>query len=190
MPGAERAEITVEQVLRELKAPAEVYQESYTQTHQHFIQSLRSGEPAENEARDNLKTFAATLAAVRKGQAQPLDFYEAHLSWPGHDVVGAHWAGVPGTQFGFNGAIAWGLTNNAASTRDLYAETLHPDDPSCYRDGETWRHFDERTERIAHRADPAVENVRANRAHPRGGPAFGLHSRSGPHGDCLPPGRR
>ena len=27
----------------------------------------------------------------------PSDFYEAHIAWPGHDVVGAHWAGVPGS---------------------------------------------------------------------------------------------
>jgi predicted dehydrogenase len=42
---------------------AAIYQESYNNTQNHFIQCLRSGEPAENEARDNLKTFAATIAA-------------------------------------------------------------------------------------------------------------------------------
>ena len=39
---------------------------------------------------------------------------------------------------------AWGITNNAASTRDLYRETLHPDDKRRYRDGDDWRAFDER----------------------------------------------
>jgi predicted dehydrogenase len=43
--------------------PAEAYQESFLNTHRHFVDCLRSGEPAENEARDNLKTFAATMAA-------------------------------------------------------------------------------------------------------------------------------
>ena len=43
--------------------PAEAYQESYFNTQSHFVQCLRRGEPAENEARDNLKTLAATFAA-------------------------------------------------------------------------------------------------------------------------------
>ncbi len=43
--------------------PAEAYQESYVNTQSHFVHCLRTGEPAENEARDNLETFAATMAA-------------------------------------------------------------------------------------------------------------------------------
>jgi len=50
------------------QSPAEEYQESYTQTHRHFIQCLRSGEPAENEARDNLQTFAVTRAAYASAE--------------------------------------------------------------------------------------------------------------------------
>ena len=46
---------------------------------------------------------------------------------------------------GLNGDIAWGITNNAASTRDLYREQVHPTDPCLYRDGDTWRRFEERT---------------------------------------------
>ena len=37
------------------------------------------------------------------------------------------------------------ITNNAASTRDLYREQVHPTDPHLYRDGDTWRRF-ERTD--------------------------------------------
>jgi penicillin G amidase len=82
----------------------------------------------------------------------PSDFYEAHLAWPGHDVVGAHWAGVPGAQFGFNGAIAWGLTNNAASTRDLYVEVT---DGDRYRRGRDWIPFQTREVEIGVRGQTA-----------------------------------
>ena len=44
-------------------SPAEAYQESYLNTQSHFIQALRTGEAAENEVRDNLKTLAITFAA-------------------------------------------------------------------------------------------------------------------------------
>src|SRR5262249_49649440 len=75
------------------------------------------------------------------------------------DAAGAGHPGVPGLWWGSNGAIAWGLTNNAASTRDLYREEVHPDDASLYRDGETWRRFDERTIEIAVRGQAPVRHV-------------------------------
>jgi penicillin amidase len=80
----------------------------------------------------------------------PSDFYEAHLAWPGHDVVGAHWAGVPGAQFGFNGAIGWGATNNAASTRDLYLEQV---DGDRYHRGGEWIPFQTRQVEIGVRGE-------------------------------------
>ncbi len=42
---------------------SDVYQESYTNTFTDFVRSLRTGEPAENEAHDNLKCLLATFAA-------------------------------------------------------------------------------------------------------------------------------
>jgi predicted dehydrogenase len=42
---------------------AQAYQASYVDTHQHFVDCLLSGEPAENEASDNLGTLAAAFAA-------------------------------------------------------------------------------------------------------------------------------
>lgn len=53
----------------------EAYQESYLQTQRHFVQALRTKMPAENEARDNLKTLAAVLAAyasAEQGQVVPV----------------------------------------------------------------------------------------------------------------------
>lgn len=47
---------------------AEAYQESYLNTQSHFVESLRSGRMAENEARDNFKTFLATMLAYRAAE--------------------------------------------------------------------------------------------------------------------------
>ena len=43
--------------------PAEAYQESYINTQGHFLHCLRSGQAAQNELPDNLKTLAAMFAA-------------------------------------------------------------------------------------------------------------------------------
>jgi len=43
--------------------PGEAYQESFTNTQRHVAQSLRSGQPAQNEVTDNLETLAAVFAA-------------------------------------------------------------------------------------------------------------------------------
>lgn len=44
-------------------APAEAYQASYVAAQQHFVDCLRSGEAAESEASENLKTLAIAWAA-------------------------------------------------------------------------------------------------------------------------------
>ncbi len=79
----------------------------------------------------------------------PANWYECRLRGPEDDLVGAAWAGMPGIWFGRNRRIAWGLTNNNASTRDLYREDVDPSDPSRYRDGSAWRLFAERPIMIA-----------------------------------------
>lgn len=89
----------------------------------------------------------------------PSDFYEAHLSWPGHDVVGAHWAGAPGASWGYNGRIAWGLTNNACSTRDIYVETINPTNPNEYRRDDRWLPFRTRTIEIVVRGEAPRRHV-------------------------------
>ncbi len=49
-------------------------------------------------------------------------FYEAHLSGGSFDCVGAGFVGYPGLTFGRNRHLAWGITNNICSQRDLYLE--------------------------------------------------------------------
>src|SRR5215471_18906164 len=73
----------------------------------------------------------------------PSSWYEYAVHGPDDDAAGAGHPGVPGLWWGSNGTLAWGLTNNATSTRDLYREEVHPEDPNLYRDGDTWRRFSE-----------------------------------------------
>jgi penicillin amidase len=73
----------------------------------------------------------------------PSSWYEYAVHGPEDDAAGAGHPGMPGLWWGSNGDIAWGITNNAASTRDLYQEEVDPADPRRYRDGDGWRTFDE-----------------------------------------------
>src|SRR5207249_11687339 len=49
-------------------------------------------------------------------------FYEVHLSGGSFDLAGAGFVGYPGLTFGRNRHVAWGITNNICSQRDLYLE--------------------------------------------------------------------
>jgi penicillin amidase len=92
----------------------------------------------------------------------PGSWYEYALEGPEESAAGAGHPGVPGLWWGSNGAIAWGVTNNAASTRDLYVETAHPDDPDRYRAGDVWRPFERREVTIAVRGEaPRAYTLRA-----------------------------
>jgi len=88
----------------------------------------------------------------------PSSWYEYAVHGPDDDAAGAGHPGVPGLWIGSNGTIAWGITNNAASTRDLYREQVHPTDPSLYRDGDAWRAFDEHTVEIKVRGGEPVRH--------------------------------
>ncbi len=59
-------------------------------------------------------------------------WYEAHLSGGSFDVAGAGYVGVPGIIFGRNARVAWGITNNICSQRDLYQERTDPRHPDCF----------------------------------------------------------
>src|SRR5688572_30371494 len=107
-------------------------------------------------ARERTTTGAALLASdPHLPFVHPSDWYEAHLAWPGHDAVGAHYVGTPGAFFGHNRRVAWGLTNNAASPRDLYVEETNPADPGEYRRDGRWQRFATRTVEIGVRGEGA-----------------------------------
>jgi penicillin amidase len=92
----------------------------------------------------------------------PSSWYEYALHGPEDDAAGAGHPGFPGLWWGSNGRIAWAITNNMASTRDLYRETIDPADPARYRDGDVWRRFDTRAVEIAVRgAAPQALTIRS-----------------------------
>ncbi len=85
----------------------------------------------------------------------PSSWYEYGLHGPEDDAAGCGHPGFPGLWWGSNGTVAWAITNNMASTRDLYREEVHAKDLSRYRDGDVWRKFDEREVTIAVRGEKA-----------------------------------
>lgn len=89
----------------------------------------------------------------------PASWYEFALHGPEDDAAGCGHPGIPGFWYGSNGQSAWCLTNNMASTRDLYREEVDPADATRYRDGATWRAFETRTVSIPVRGEAARELV-------------------------------
>ena len=66
-------------------------------------------------------------------------WYEAHLAdGAGLDAAGAGYIGVPGLLFGRNRNLAFGITNNICSQRDLYRERTDPDHPDRFLHGGEW----------------------------------------------------
>jgi len=111
----------------------------------------------------------------------PSSWYEYALHGPEDDVAGAGHPGFPGMWWGCNGSIAWAITNNMASTRDLYVEHVDPQDSSRYRDGNGWRTFDERRLTIAVR--DAASHELAVRSTVRGPIVNALVTKLDPAGD-------
>lgn len=89
----------------------------------------------------------------------PSSWYEYALHGPDGTVAGAGHPGTPGLWWGSNGRVAWGITNDGTSTKDIYRETVHPEDPSRYRDGDDWSAFAARTVEIAVRGAETVRHT-------------------------------
>jgi penicillin amidase len=97
---------------------------------------------------------------------QPSTRYEVHFRGGDVDVIGITDVGVPLIHNGRTRGVAWGLTNNVSSNRDLYAEEPNPANPDEVRDGDGWASLERREEVIQVRgADPVHMTVRTS---PRG----------------------
>jgi penicillin amidase len=96
----------------------------------------------------------------------PSSWYEFALHGPQDNAAGCGHPGVPGLWWGSNGTMAFCLTNNMASTRDLYTEQVNPENPAEYRDGDRWVRFDETRETI--RVKDAPDHVLTLRRTRRG----------------------
>lgn len=94
-------------------------------------------------------------------------WYEAHLCGGSFNVTGATYIGVPTVLFGCNPQVAWGLTNNICSQRDLYQEQTDPAHPGCFLYDGQWEPAQERVEIIQVRGGaPVQKTVRASRNGP------------------------
>jgi penicillin amidase len=65
----------------------------------------------------------------------------------GSTLFGCSYPGVPAFLIGRNAQLAWGITNNICLQRDLCIEELDASGEH-YRDGDAWRAFERRIERI------------------------------------------
>src|SRR5262249_14717682 len=65
---------------------------------------------------------------------QPSTRYEVHLAGGDLDVIGITDVGVPLIHNGRTRGVAWGLTNNVSSIRDLYVHEPNPPNPDDFRE--------------------------------------------------------
>lgn len=75
-------------------------------------------------------------------------WYEAHLSAGRYHVAGMTYAGMPAIMFGRTERVAWGITNNICSLRDLYQEKTDPNHPGCFLYDGKWEPAREVVEEI------------------------------------------
>ena len=94
-------------------------------------------------------------------------WYEVHLSGGQFNAVGAGYVGVPGVIFGRNERVAWGVTNNICSQRDLYYEKTDPRHPDSFLYDSQWEPARTLTEEIAVKGGETVgKEVRFSRNGP------------------------
>ena len=89
----------------------------------------------------------------------PCCWYQAHLVGGRFNVAGAGYAGAPGILFGRNRRVAWGITNNISSQRDLYQERTDPAHPGAFLYDGRWEPARERLESIRVRGEGVREAV-------------------------------
>lgn len=94
-------------------------------------------------------------------------WYEAHLCGGSFNVAGMAYAGMPAIMFGRNENVAWGITNNICSQRDLYQERLSDEHPGSFEFEGEWEAARGLTETISVRdGDPVTKTVRFSRNGP------------------------
>jgi len=78
------------------------------------------------------------------GYAQPSVWFEAYMEYPGNKLYGYYLAGMPFAIVGHRNELAWGLTIFPLDNMDLYTETVNPNNPNQYLQGNDWVNFEER----------------------------------------------
>ena len=94
-------------------------------------------------------------------------WHEVHLRGGSFNVAGVALAGMPGVMIGRTERVAFGITNNICSLRDLYQERPDPAHPGCFLFDGKWEKARERQETIRVRgAKDVTFTVRASRNGP------------------------
>jgi penicillin amidase len=94
-------------------------------------------------------------------------WYQAVLTGGSFRAAGASLAGTPAIMLGRNPDVAWGITNNICSLRDLYQEKTDAAHPDCFLFDGRWEPATLRQEtiRVRNAADVAI-TVRSSRNGP------------------------
>lgn len=94
-------------------------------------------------------------------------WYEAHLCGGSYNVAGMAYVGMPAILVGRTERVAWGITNNICSQRDLYQERTSEEHPGCFEFDSEWEPARELTETIRVRdEEPMEKTVRFSRNGP------------------------
>ena len=94
-------------------------------------------------------------------------WYEVTLAGGSFNVTGMAYAGMPAVMFGRNERVAWGITNNICSQRDLYQERTDPAHPGAFLYDGRWEPARERVEAIKVRGGETVrKTIRSSRNGP------------------------
>jgi penicillin G amidase len=94
-------------------------------------------------------------------------WHEVHLHGGSFNVAGIAYAGTPAVMLGRTPQVAWGITNNICSQRDLYLERTDPAHPGCFLFDGRWEPARERQEVIQVKgAQPVVKTIRSSRNGP------------------------
>src|SRR5262245_24189094 len=94
-------------------------------------------------------------------------WHQVRLTGGGFDVTGVALAGLPAVMIGRNRRVAWGITNNICSLRDLYQEKTDPAYPNCFLFDGRWEPARQREEIIRVKgAAPVKKTIRASRNGP------------------------
>jgi penicillin amidase len=94
-------------------------------------------------------------------------WHEVHLRAGSFHVAGVAYAGMPAVMVGRTQRVAWGVTNNICSQRDLYQEQTDPGHPGCFLYDGRWEPATERREIIKVRgAEPVQKTIRSSRNGP------------------------
>lgn len=86
-------------------------------------------------------------------------WYEVQLAGGSFDVAGMAYAGIPAVMFGRNRRVAWGITNNICSQRDLYQERTDQSRPGHFLFDGAWEPARSRVESIKVRGSNTIDKT-------------------------------